>query len=461
MPNGATRQLAAYVATTPTDHFPDDVMDRAKYFVLDYLGVALRGSHTASSAAIQTFIDGFAPGNATIVGRNQRAHPAYAALANGAAEHSLEMDDTHQAGSIHLGAPIVSALIAASEMQPVSGREFLAAMIVGYEVAARVAMAVGPAAHYQRGFHPTGTCGAFGTAAAVSRVWGLDTDATAHALGIAGSQTAGSMEFLATGAWTKRLHPGWAAHNGIIAAGLARSGFTGPDSIFEGRDGFVRSYSNAPRVEKLTEGLGSAYEILHTAVKPHTCCRYMQAPIDALLELSNTHDFAADDVSQVTIGVLETAFPIICEPAEIKYAPRSVVDAQFSMPFGAAVALLYRRASLAEFSPEVITSPRVHAMMQRVTHARDAALDKHYPQAWPAWAHIALRDGRHVSHTVHYPKGDPQNPLSWEELMAKYEDLGSSVLPADRLHEVCTHIRQLDQRADVSPLWQLLRPIAP
>ena len=459
MTHHAARQLAEFVVSTSLSHMPEEVVDRAKYFVLDYLGVALRGSRVDSSAAMRAFVDHFAPlGNATIIGCDQGAHPAYAALANGAAAHCIEMDDTHQEGSIHLGAPVISALIAASEMQRAGGGEFLAAVVVGYEVAARLAMAVGPEAHYRRGFHPTGTCGTFGAAAAVARLWGLDTRAMAQALGIAGSQAAGSMEFLATGAWTKRFHPGWAAHNGLIAAALAREGFTGPDTIIEGQAGFAQAYSQAPRPERVTQGLGTSFEILATAVKPHACCRYMQAPIDAILELVRTHHIAADDVAQVTLGVLDTAFPIICEPAAIKYAPRSVVDAQFSMPFGAAVALLFRRASLAEFTPEMVAAPRVRALMQRVSHARDPELERSFPRQWRAWAAIELHDGRQVSTTVRYPKGDPQNPLSWDELLAKYRELGRSVLPEDRLDELSQRVRALESAPDVAPLWRLLRP---
>jgi 2-methylcitrate dehydratase PrpD len=319
-------------------------------------------------------------------------------------------------------------------------------------------MAVGPEAHYRRGFHPTGTCGTFGAAAAVARLWGLEAGAMGQALGIAGSQAAGSMEFLATGAWTKRFHPGWAAHNGLIAAALARQGFTGPDTIIEGQAGFAQAYSQAPRPERVTQGLGTSFEILATAVKPHACCRYMQAPIDAILELIRTHNIVADDVAQVTLGILDTAFPIICEPAAIKYAPRSVVDAQFSMPFGAAVALLFRRASLAEFTPAMVAAPRVRALMQRVVHARDAELEQHFPREWPAWASIELHDGRKVSTTVRYPKGDPQNPLSWDELLAKYRELGRSVLPEDRLDTLAQHVRSLESAPDVAPLWCLLRP---
>src|SRR5262249_30868013 len=213
----------------------------------------------------------------------------------------------------------------------------------------------------------------------------------------------------------------------------------------------------APRPERVTQDLGRSFAILATAVKPHACCRYMQAPIDAILELGRTHNIAADDVAQVTLGILDTAFPIICEPPAIKYAPRSVVDAQFSMPFGAAVALLCRRASLAEFTPDMIAAPRVRELMQRVSHARDPELEQHFSRQWPAWAAIELHDGRKMSTTVRYPKGDPQNPLSWDELLTKYRELGCSVLPAERLEEISQRVRCVESIPDVAPLWRMLR----
>src|SRR5256886_9871547 len=287
-------------------------MDRAKYFVLDYLGVALRGSRVDSSAAVQAFVDCFAPpGTATIIGRDQGTHPAYAALANGAAAHCIEMDDTHQEGSVHLGAPIISALIAASEMQPAGGGEFLAAVVLGYEVAARLAMALGPAAHYRRGFHPTGTCGAFGAAAAAGIVFGLDARRLTAALGIAGSQAAGSMEFLANGAWTKRLHPGWAALGGLHAAALARAGFRAPTTILEGRSGFLHAYSDGADPAALRTN--DDYELLQTSVKPHACCRYMQGPIDGALVLRASHHVDPPDVERIEVGMLAAGHPIVCE----------------------------------------------------------------------------------------------------------------------------------------------------
>ena len=440
-----TRQLASFCHNLRYETLPPEVIDRAKYFFLDYLGVAVRGSLSDSSQPLYRLTAGLAAtGTGTVLGRQGKVAFPYAALANGTAAHSLELDDTHQGGSIHLGVSVFSAALAVAEQTGASGKEFLTAVVAGFEVAARLAMALDPKEHYNRGFHPTGTCGTFGAAVGAARLLSLDEGQLLSALGIAGSQAAGSMEFLAEGAWTKRLHPGWAAFSGIHAALLAREGFVGPATIVEGRDGFLKAYSLHPEPRHISDGLGRDFQILQTAVKPHACCRYTQAPIDAVLALVKEYDLQPQDVERVTIGMLEAGIPVICEPAERKSQPLSVVDAQFSLPFGVAVALVKRRAGLEEFSPPMLQDALVRQMMPKVGYLRDPELEKNYPREWPAWARATLRNGRQVSAYVRFPKGDPENPLSWAELIEKYRTLAGAVWERERLDRVQSAVQRLE-----------------
>jgi 2-methylcitrate dehydratase PrpD len=350
---------------------------------------------------------------------------------NGVAAHGLEMDDTHQPGSLHPGVTVFSAALALlDEEGPENGgaARFVPAVIAGYEVACRVAVALQPADHYDRGFHPTATAGAFGAAMAAGLVAGLDEDELVNALGIAGSMPAGLMEFLTDGTWTKRLHPGWAAHAGISAMRLAQSGYTGPATVFEGRHGFLSAYAPHPRPEALTDGLGDEFQILRTSIKAHACCRYKQAPIDGIIQIMRDRSLTADDVERVTIGVLGAGWEIIAAPDEQKRDPRSVVDAQFSMPYGAAVALLRGSASPAEYTPAVIADAAVRQAMARVVCVRDPALDGDFPARWPATVAIRTRDGRSFSTRIDFPKGDPENPLTPAELEAKFRSLTRDVL---------------------------------
>lgn len=452
-----TRHLASFCHNLRYDHLPAEAVDRTKYFFLDYLGVAVRGSLSDSSQPLYHLIaDLGGSGTATILGRSQRAAFTYAALANGTSAHSIELDDTHQGGSIHLGVSVFSTALAVAEHVGANGKDLIAASVAGFEVAARLAMALRPKEHYMRGFHPTATCGTFGSAMAAAKLLGLSEAQLVSAFGIAGSQAAGSMEFLTDGAWTKRLHPGWAAFSGIHAALLAREGFVGPATIIEGKDGFLKAYSLHADPGKVTDGLGEDFQMLQTAVKPHSCCRYTQAPIDATLQLVKEHDLQPEDVQKITIGMLETGVPVICEPAERKRRPVSIVDAQFSLPFGIAVALIKRRAGLEEFSLPMLNEPLIQEIMAKVSYARDPELEKNYPREWPAWARATLKGGHEVFAHVRFPKGDPENPLSWEELMTKYHGLAEAVWTKDKVSRVQAAVQAMEHETSVKNFTKLL-----
>ena len=435
-----SRDLVAFLHALEPGHLPEEVLDRARYFLLDYLAVAIRGSREESARCVQRMVQRHAaPGCATVIGTPVRTLPALAALANGTASHGIEMDDTHSGGSIHLGTTMYSVALAVAETMPETPQDrFLAAVVAGFEAAARIAMAVQPKEHYALGFHPTQTCGVFGAAITAAKLLNLTAEQMLSAVGIAGSMAAGCMEFLAEGAWTKRLHPGLAAQNGIQAALLAAEGFTGPHHILEGRDGFLHGHSRRPIADRLTAGLGESFEILRTAVKPHACCRYMQGPIDAILALMRENAIQPDDVRKIEVAVLEAGWSIVCEPAGRKYHPESVVDAQFSMPFGAAVAVLCGAAGLDQFTLAQIRAPRVQRMMGLVVLEKDQRLEKSFPREWPARVVIHSANGASYEKFVRYPKGDPENPLTWEEMTAKFQSLAGAVFSPDRCARIAS-----------------------
>jgi 2-methylcitrate dehydratase PrpD len=437
-----TRELVKFLISIEPKNLPSEVLERARYFLLDYLSVAIRGSQEESARCVQRMIQrAGAVGCARVIGTQILTLPALAALANGTASHGLELDDTHSGGSIHLGTTMYSVALALAEALPETAPEgFLAAVVAGYEAAARIAMALQPKEHYALGFHPTQTCGVFGAAITASKLLGLTAEQTLSAVGIAGSMSAGSMEFLAEGAWTKRIHPGLAAQNGIHAALLAAEGFTGPQHILEGRDGFLRSYSRNPAPDRLTDDLGGSFEILHTAVKPHACCRYMQGPIDAILGLMREHKIDARQIQAIEVAILEAGWGIVAEPKEKKYHPESIVDAQFSMPFGAAVAVLSGAAGLDQFTLEQVRSAQVRRMMEKVILVKDSRLEETFPREWPARVAISLESGKKYEKFIRYPKGDPDNPLTWDEMAAKFRTLAGRVLPPGRCDQIIEEI---------------------
>jgi 2-methylcitrate dehydratase PrpD len=433
-----TRELVEFLRGLGPEDLPAEVLDRARYFLVDYLAVAIRGSREESAQAVQRMAGRIgANGCATVIGTRMRTIPGFAAMANGAAAHGIEQDDTHSGGSIHLGATMYSAALALAETMPDIGMDvLLTAVVAGYEATARIAMAVQPKEHYALGFHPTPTCGVFGAAITSAKLLGLTAEQTLAAVGIAGSMAAGSMEFLAEGAWTKRIHPGLAAQNGIHAAQLAAEGFSGPLHILEGRDGFLHGYSRNPVPDRLTSELGQSFEILHTAVKPHACCRYMQGPIDAILAIMSEHKLQAGQIQRIEVAVLEAGWGIVAEPREKKYNPESVVDAQFSMPFGAAVAAMDGAAGLDQFTLEKTRSPKIRELMGKVALVKDPGIEETFPKEWPAHVVIELDNGQRYEKFVRYPKGDPENPLTWNEMTAKFRTLAGAVVSAERCDEI-------------------------
>ncbi len=271
-----TRTLAEFAANLSYDDLPAEVATRAKQLLLDITGITVRARYDVDST--QTMLNTLRRleqgGSTTVIGETASFSPTAAALLNGAMAHSLDFDDTHAAGSIHSSAPIVPAALAAAQMAGANGKELIAAIVAGYELQIRLSLALVPKDHYDRGFHPTATCGTFGAAAAAARAMGLDADAIASAFGICGSQAAGSMQFLEDGAWNKRYHVGNAASNGVMAATLAAEGYQGASDPIEGKAGFLHAYAPNPDPARAIANLGDEWETLSLAVKPYPSCRY-------------------------------------------------------------------------------------------------------------------------------------------------------------------------------------------
>ena len=455
---GITQELARYCSRMKFNDLSDEVIDCVKYRFLDFISVACRGSIEDPSRTVCRFIREMENGQGVIVGTKEKAPYLYSALANGTSSHAIEMDDVDNESSLHPGVVVFPSALATGEMAGASGKRFILAVVLGYEVMVRLGSALGPENSYKRGFHSTGTCGTFGSSVASSKILGLQEEEILNAIGISGSQAAGSMEYLAQGAWTKPFHAGWAAHSGMVAALLSGKGFKGPSSILEGRDGFLHAYSNGADPSKVLEGIGSRFQILQTSVKTHACCRYMHSPIDAVLKIVKENNLRPEQVKKIKVGVLRAGAHLIAEPIESKYKPQSIVDAQFSMPFGAAAALLYGRAGLKEFQPSTILSRPVREMMRKVECIIDPELDRTFPKQWRATAEILTEDEKRYSTTVEYPKGDPENPLSWEEMIERFHELTGQIIKKDQRLKIVEALERLDGIKDMRK-WssQLLR----
>lgn len=455
---GTTRELVDFCSKLSYEDLPTEVIDKVKYLALNFIGVAAGGSLVDSSGIIYDVIKEISlkPDGSVVIGTNLRAFCQYAALANGTASHSLELDDLHNGSSVHPAVVIFPAALAASEFTDGDGKKFIEGAVLGYEVMARLGKAQNPINPYARGFYPTGICGVFGAAMAAAKIFNLNKEQMLNALGIAGSQASGIMESAIDSTWTFRLHSGWAAHNGVIAALLARRGFTGASTVIEGDHGFLRCYSDGSDLSQVLAGLGDSYEIMETSTKSYSCCRYEHSSIDGILRIVREHNLKAEEIEEVICGILKAGWSIIAEPIELKRNPRTVEETMGSMPFGAAVAILYGNASGDEHTQENVDSPKVKELMAKVSCVQDPELEKVFPEQWPATVEIVTRDGRRFSTRVDYPKGDYKNPLSWDELIAKFDNLSSSVYPQDKRGEILARLKDLEDEEKIADFCALL-----
>lgn len=454
-----TRELAEFVSGISHDALPAEVRERTKALALDLAGIMLRARNDAESTPPMIAAAGrlgFAGGNCTVFGDAAGYTAAGAAMLNGTLAHSLDFDDTHAPGSLHPSAPIVPAAFAAAEMAGADGKAVIAAIVAGYEVQIRLSLALDPAAHYDRGFHPTATCGAFGAAAAAGRLLGLDAGGITNAFGIVLSMSAGSMQFLVNGAWTKRSHVGHAAMCGLVAATLAAEGYKGAADALEGKWGFLHAYAPAADPAKVLGGLGDRWETLKIAVKPYPSCRYSHAAIDGLLALAREHGIRAEGVEEVMVGLPEPGWNIIGDPESAKQSPASVVDGQFSMAFCAAVALRTGGLGWDDYARHLGDADTL-ALCKRVFTRIDARAQADFPAEMSAA--VQVKTARGVFETyVRVPKGEPANFLSAAELRAKFDALAGPYLSARRRDELAGALLALDAARDVAAVLRLARP---
>ncbi|WP_418280046.1 MmgE/PrpD family protein [Halorubrum sp. DTA98] len=400
-------------------------------------GVRRIAGPVADEATTPSTDTGRTAGTATILPSGERVAPADAALANGALAHSLDFDDTHLASSLHPGAPTIAAALAAAESSDATIDRFLAGVAAGYDVACTVGEAVGPDAHYDRGFHVTATCGTFGATAAAGVVRGLDRAELRNALGIAGSQAAGSLQFLANGAWNKRLHPGLAARRAIEATEFAAAGVVGAADPITGEHGFLAGYTDDPRPEAI-ERIGDRDAVGETGLKPYPCCRYLHSAIDGLKSI--VPDVDPGRVDDVHVALPKAGVRLTGEPIDAKRRPDGFVDCQFSAPFVAALVLTEGDAGAEPFlsavgrrsTPPRWDDPEFRRLMDATTVSTDEAIERRFPAAWGARVTVEAGGERH-ERSIEDPFGEPDRPMSAGDVREKADGLlaGSSIESAE------------------------------
>lgn len=440
-PKEVTRILARYVVTARYDDLPESVRKEGVRTLLNWVGATVGGSrHLTVDIAVSALGPFSGPPQASILGRRERFDIMNAAFINGVSSHIFDYDDTHLKTIIHPAGPVASAILALSEMQPVSGSDFLNALILGMETECRIGNAVYPN-HFDTGWHITGTAGVFGAAAATGKLLGLNEQQMVWALGLAASQPVGLRESF--GSMNKSFNPGRAASNGIFAALLAARNFTSSNGMIEAKRGWANTISTKQDYKEITDGLGQRYEAALNSYKPFACGIVLHPAIDAAIQLRNENSLTTDQIQRIEIKVN----PLVLELTG-KKTPRVGLEGKFSVYHAVAVALVEGAAGERQFSDRAVNDPTVVALRSKII-----------PVITPGIATsqidmaIFLKDGRTLHRYIQHAVGSLEVPMSDQALETKFSDLAEGILAGPVIRQamdLCWNVEKLGNAADIA-----------
>lgn len=450
--------LAEFLVNHRYEDLPRETIEKVKFYTIDVIGCII-GASRGSQAQILINVLKSEGGNphSTVFSHGFKTSVMNAAMINGTMGHTFDFDDDHREGTMHPSVAVFPAVFALGEKLGVTGKEFLRAFILGLEVMIRLGESLLGKSYYQ-GFHPTGTCGVFGAAAGCSILMGLDLTRTKYALGIAGSFSAGTQECTGEGAWQKPLQAGHPAWGGVMASLLAEKNYIGSGTVLDGPNGLLRALSFKDQFDytRITETLGKKWEMMDTSIKVHACCRFSGPVADCALDLYH-QGVRAQDVKRIIAKVGDFSIRMLCNPLERKLRPITHVDAQFSLPWAIAVAICKNKTGIEEFRGDALKDPEVLALAEKVTWELDPQAEAMYPKAYPATLIAELKDGRTFRAHVDYPKGDPENPASEEEIFTKFHSLTENFINRDRREKILNTVGQLEKISNLNQLADLVR----
>lgn len=429
--------FAAYAENPGAGTDESEVIHHAKRAVVDWYAALIPGAVAAPATLLQKALaEDLDRGDARLA-LGRKATVRMAALINGTAAHTVEVDDIYKHAIYHPGAPTIAAALAAGQARKVDGRTFLRAVIIGYEVSTRIGAAMGRT-HYKY-WHNTGTVGTFGAAAAAAAVLNLGARRTAHALATCATFAAGLQQAFRMDSMSKPLHSGRAAEGGVLAAMAAEAGVTGSLDVIDGEAGIGRAMSNGPDWQAAAATLGREYNITQMTFKNHACCGHTFAAIDGAQALQRHHGFTADDIESVRVATYRPALEVAGNPN-----PQTAAEARFSLPYVVSSALIHGSVRLAAFTPERLADASVRALMQRIELQVDPEIDAAFPGKRAARVAVRLRDNRNLEYLQPNRKGDPEEPLSDEDLNEKFFELAGPVLGSFAAKELLQRLWTLE-----------------
>ncbi len=449
--------LADFASSFNLDSVPDEVIHYAKLCFADAIGIGLASTrYEFATRSAKAIADLAGVGPHPVIGTTLKLPARDAALLNGILIHGLDFDDTHPASIIHCSASAVPLVLACAGERGVSGAEALAAYLLAVETDARVGQ-VADGQFQKVGIHPTGSVGVFGCALAAAYLHILTPKQMAYAQGIALSMSAGSLEFLEDGAWTKRMHPGWAAASAITAAALAGQDFVAPLRAYEGRYGLYSIALQNRSVDGLDDmlvGLGETWEMLKVAIKPYPVCHFNHAFIDAALALRKSGKLRPENIQSVTAFIHENQSQVVCEPQANKRRPRSDYDAKFSLQFAVATALVRGRFTLDELDEDVLVDPQILAVCDKLTYRHDP--DSAFPRYYSGELLVTTRSGDELRHRESINRGADSRPLGTDEVHQKFMSNAGRAISSAQAERIWNAVMALDTSSDLVELTDSL-----
>lgn len=448
-----TNELAEFIKNTKYNQIPNDVVDSAKDSFLDFLAVSIAGYRKGplSRIIIPYLLKIGGKYESTVLGTDKKIPAINAALANGISGHSMDLDDGHRKALGHPGVTVIPAALAVAELVGCSGRELLTAIIIGYELFIRIGQEANPAL-FSRGFHTTGVCGSLAAASAAVKVLSLDKEKIVSSLGIAGTQCAGLLAVTHSGQMMKPLNAGKAAQNGVLSSLLSQAGAIGSLKILEGKDGFIQAFSGNSDYSPILDELGKSFKIKECYKKFYPACRHTHAAIDAALYLKNNNNFNIPDVQEIKI----TTYPAALKLTQKEKMPEDEAETRFNIAFAVSLAIVKGKAGINEFSMENTKNQQIGDLFNKVKIINDSSFESKENNIRGAEVEIILRNNTRLKKRIILPKGEPENPLTKEELYDKFNDFIGKFWSNEKKEKVLEYSQNLDEVDNIRILTDLI-----
>ena len=440
-----TEMLSHFVVRSRFEDLPEEAIESSKKCLLDWIGVAIGGMKDPSVEKVIDLVKEMGGvRQASVLGYGLKTTLLNAALINGMMSHALDYDDAHSGSRSHPSAPLFPALLAISEYHQLKGKEFITAFVIGYEVSTRIGLALGKT-YYERGWHATSVLGRFGSAVGVGKLLNLNQKQMACAIGLAATQAGGLRKVFGT--MGKPFHAGKAAMDGLLSALLASGGFDVPEDLLDGTSGFLQLFSPEHDPTKITQGLRKDFQILQTSFKPYAACLLIHPVIDGMIRMRGKHRFQLNDVERINLDVSPLCFTVTD-----KKDPKNGLEGKFSLYFCAALALSDGKVLESQFNPGNLKDHRIRNLMKKIRASSNDSLKES-----EARIAIQFKDGTRLKRLTSVPKGDPKNPMSFDEIIEKFNDLTHSLLSHHQRNKIILIVKNLESMENPSTLLKLCR----